>query len=37
VAEREKKKADVVEQPELIDHVGLLVNRPLGIAEVPFI
>jgi hypothetical protein len=29
------KKADVVEQ--LIDHGGLLVNRPPGTAELPFI
>jgi len=32
-----KKKADEVEQPELIDHAGLLVNRPPGKAESPFI
>jgi len=32
-----KKKADVVEHPEVIDHVGLLVNRPPGTAELPFI
>jgi hypothetical protein len=34
---REKKKADVVEYPQAFDHVGLLVNEPLGLAEVPFI
>jgi hypothetical protein len=32
-----EKKADVIEQPELFDHVGLLVNRPPGTAELPFI
>jgi len=31
------KKTDLVEHPEVFDHVGLLVNRPLGTAEVPFI
>ncbi len=32
-----QKKADVVEHPEVFDHVGLLVNKPLGMAGVPFI
>jgi hypothetical protein len=32
-----QKKADVVEHPEVIDHVGLLVNWPPGTAELPFI
>ncbi|MBN1912249.1 MAG: DUF2973 domain-containing protein [Pirellulales bacterium] len=27
------KKADVAEHPEVFDHVGLLVNEPLGTAE----
>jgi hypothetical protein len=27
------KKADVAEDPEVFDHVGLLVNEPLGTAE----
>jgi hypothetical protein len=31
------KKADVVEHLEVFDHVGLLVDRSLGIAELPFI
>jgi hypothetical protein len=26
------KKADVAEHPEVFDHVGLLVNEPLGTA-----
>jgi len=30
------KKADVVEHPEVFDHVGLLVNQPPGTAELPF-
>jgi hypothetical protein len=34
---REEKKADVVEHPEVFDHVGLLVNGPSSDAEVPFI
>jgi hypothetical protein len=32
-----EKKAGVVEHPEVIDHVGLLVNGPPGTAELPFI
>jgi len=32
-----KKKADVVEHPEVFDHVGLLVNKPPGTAGLPFI
>jgi hypothetical protein len=31
------KKADVVERPEVFRHVGLLVNKPLGKAELLFI
>jgi hypothetical protein len=31
------KKADVVEHREVFDHVGLLVNKPPGMAGVPFI
>jgi hypothetical protein len=27
------KKADVAEHPEVFDHVGLLANAPLGMAE----
>ena len=33
----ETKKADVVENPEVFDHVGLLVNEPPGTAGLPFI
>jgi hypothetical protein len=33
----ETKKADVVENPEAFDHVGLLVNEPPGTAGLPFI
>jgi hypothetical protein len=33
----ETKKADVVENPEVFDHVGLLVNEPPGPAGLPFI
>jgi hypothetical protein len=33
----ESKKTDVVEHPELFDHVGLLVNEPPGTAGLPFI
>jgi hypothetical protein len=32
-----EKKADVAEHPQVFDHVGLLVNRPPGIAELPFV
>ena len=32
-----KKKAGVVEHPEVFDHAGLLVNGPPGNAGVPFI
>ena len=32
-----EKKADVAEHPEVFNHVGLLVNGPPGVAEVPFI
>jgi hypothetical protein len=31
------KKADVVEYPEVFDHVGLLVNGSPGLAGLPFI
>jgi hypothetical protein len=31
------KKADVAEHPEVFDHVGLLVNKPPGRAELLFI
>jgi hypothetical protein len=31
------KKADVVDAPQDFDHVGLLVNEPLGQAELLFI
>jgi len=34
---KETEKADVVEHPEVFDHVGLLVNEPPGIAGVPFV
>jgi len=30
--QRETKKADVVEHPKMFDHVGLLINEPLGTA-----
>jgi hypothetical protein len=33
----ETKKADVTESWEIFHHVGLLVNEPLGTAELPFI
>jgi hypothetical protein len=32
-----EKKADVMEHPKVFDHVGLLVNEPPGMAELPFI
>jgi hypothetical protein len=32
-----EKKADVVKHSEVFDHVGLLVNGPLGTAKAPFI
>jgi len=32
-----QKKADVVEHPEVFDHVGLLVNKPPGMTGVPFV
>jgi hypothetical protein len=32
-----KKKADVVEHPEVFDHVGLHVNEPPGTAGLLFI
>ena len=30
VSNQENKKADVAEDPEVFDHVGLLFNLPLG-------
>jgi len=33
----ETKKADVVENPKVFDHVGLLVNEPPGTAGLLFI
>ena len=33
----EKKKAAVAEHPEALSHVGLLINEPLGQAELLFI
>ena len=33
----ERKKTDVSEHPKALEHVGLLVNRPPGTAELPFI
>jgi len=32
-----QKKTDIPEHPEVFEHVGLLVNWPPGIAELPFI
>ena len=32
-----EKKADVVEHPQVFDHVGLLVNEPPGTAGLLFI
>jgi hypothetical protein len=34
---RTRKKTDVVEHPQVFDHVGLLVNEPPGTAGLPFI
>ena len=31
------KKADVAEHPKVFRHIGLLIDEPLGLAEVPFI
>jgi hypothetical protein len=31
------KKADEAEHPKVFHHVGLLINEPPGIAELPFI
>jgi hypothetical protein len=31
------KKADMVEHPEVFDHVGLLASEPPGLAGLPFI
>jgi hypothetical protein len=33
----DEKKADVAEHPLVQNHVGLLVNRPPGMAGLPFI
>ena len=30
------KKADVAEYPEVFHHIGLLINGPPGLTEVPF-
>jgi hypothetical protein len=35
--EKETKKADVAEHPEVFDHVGLLINEPPGTAGLPLI
>jgi hypothetical protein len=35
-ADKRNNKADVVEHPEVFDHVGILVNRPPGTAGLPF-
>ena len=32
-----KKKAGVVENPQVLDHAGLLFDGPSGMAEVPFV
>jgi hypothetical protein len=32
-----QKKADVAEHPEVLDHVGLLVDEPPGPTGLPFI
>ena len=32
-----EKKADVVEHPQVLHHVGLLVNEPPGQAGLPFV
>jgi hypothetical protein len=32
-----KQNADVAEYPEILDHVGLLFNKPPGHAGLPFI
>ena len=32
-----KKKADVFEHPGMFEHVGLLTNKPPGLAGLPFI
>jgi hypothetical protein len=32
-----EKEADVAEHPRVFEHVGLLVNRPPGMAGLPFI
>jgi len=34
---QETKKADVEEHPKDFHRVGLLINEPLGVAELPFI
>jgi len=35
--QQETKKADVAEHPKVFHRVGLLINEPLGIAELLFI
>jgi hypothetical protein len=37
VISKSEKKADVVEHRFVFDHVGILVNGPLGTAGAPFI
>jgi hypothetical protein len=36
ILRQRKKKAGVVEHLEVLDHAGLLVNEPPGIARLPF-
>jgi hypothetical protein len=33
----ENKKAEVADRPEAFDHIGILVDRPPGTAELPFV
>jgi hypothetical protein len=35
--QREQKKAGVVENPQVIDHAGLLYERSPGLPELPFV
>jgi len=34
---KKQKKADMVEHPQVFDHVGLLIIEPPGMAGLPFI
>ena len=34
---KREKKAGVVENPQVLDHAGLLFDGPSGMAEVPFV